>query len=78
MEGVRKGVVRGFEGELIVNLGGASLGVLLTSDMDVQDFTSVTAVMIAILIIGIIVDGLFTKADLAIRNRRGLLDQAVT
>jgi NitT/TauT family transport system permease protein len=63
-------------GELIVNLSGASLGVLLTSDQDVQDFTSVTAVMIAILIIGIIVDGLFAKADLVIRNRRGLLDQA--
>jgi NitT/TauT family transport system permease protein len=64
-------------GELIVNLSGASLGVLLTSDQDVQDFTSVTAVMIAILIIGIIVDGLFTQADLAIRNRRGLLDPAL-
>jgi NitT/TauT family transport system permease protein len=64
-------------GELIVNLSGASLGVLLTSDQDVQDFTSVTAVMIAILIIGIVVDGLFTQADLAIRNRRGLLDPAL-
>jgi NitT/TauT family transport system permease protein len=64
-------------GELIVNLSGASLGVLLTSDQDVQDFTSVTAVMIAILIIGIVVDGVFTQADLAIRNRRGLLDPAL-
>jgi NitT/TauT family transport system permease protein len=64
-------------GELIVNLSGASLGVLLTSDQDVQDFTSVTAVMIAILIIGIVADGLFTQADLAIRNRRGLLDPAL-
>jgi sulfonate transport system permease protein len=62
-------------GELIVNLGGASLGVLLTSDQDLQDFTSMIGVMIVILIIGIIVDGLFSKADLTIRNRRGLLDQ---
>jgi NitT/TauT family transport system permease protein len=64
-------------GELIVNLGGASLGVLLTSDQDLQDFTSMTGVMIVILIIGIIVDGLFSKADLTLRSRRGLLDQAV-
>jgi NitT/TauT family transport system permease protein len=62
-------------GELIVNLGGASLGVLLNSDQQALDFTSVTAVMIAILIIGIIVDGLFSKADLTLRSRRGLLDQ---
>jgi len=34
--------------------------------------------MIVILIIGIIVDGLFSKADLAIRNRWGLLDPALT
>lgn len=64
-------------GELLVNLGGPSLGVLLTSDQDLQDFKSMIGVMIVILIIGIIVDGLFTKADLAIRNRRGLLDPAL-
>jgi hypothetical protein len=29
------------------------------------------SVMIVILIIGIVVDGLFTKLDLPIRNRRG-------
>jgi hypothetical protein len=32
--------------------------------------------MIVILLIGVIVDGLFAKLDLTIRNRRGLLDQA--
>jgi NitT/TauT family transport system permease protein len=64
-------------GELLVNLGGASLGVLLNTDQDLQDFKSMIGVMIVILIIGIIVDGLFAKADLAIRNRRGLLDPAL-
>jgi NitT/TauT family transport system permease protein len=63
-------------GELIVNIGGASLGVLLNDDQDLQLYTSMIGVMIVILIIGIIVDGLFAKADLTIRNRRGLLDQA--
>jgi hypothetical protein len=33
-------------------------------------------VMIVILIIGVVVGGLFTKADVAIRNRRGLIDAA--
>jgi NitT/TauT family transport system permease protein len=63
-------------GELIVQIPGtASLGVLLNGDQDQLDFASTISVMIVILIIGIVVDGLFTKADLAIRNRRGLLDQ---
>jgi hypothetical protein len=31
-----------------------------------------------ILVIGIVVDTLFTKLDLAIRRRRGLLDPAAT
>jgi NitT/TauT family transport system permease protein len=64
-------------GELIVNLGGVSLGVLLSTDQDQLDLASVISVMIVILIIGIVVDGLFSKADLAIRNRRGLLDPAL-
>ena len=65
-------------GELVVPLAGASLGVLLNTYQQALDFTSVVAVMIVILIIGIIVDGLFSKADLAIRNRWGLLDPALT
>lgn len=65
-------------GELVVPIAGASLGVLLSTDQDQLDMASTISVMIVILILGIIVDGLFTKADLAIRNRRGLLDPAVT
>jgi NitT/TauT family transport system permease protein len=64
-------------GELVVNLGGASLGVLLSTDQDQLDLGSAISVMIVILIIGIVVDGLFAKLDLAIRNRRGLLDPAM-
>ncbi len=65
-------------GELVVQIPGvASLGVLLNSDQDQLDMASTISVMIVILIIGIVVDGLFSKADLAIRNRRGLLDPAL-
>jgi NitT/TauT family transport system permease protein len=64
-------------GELVVPLAGASLGVLLNSDQQAIDLSSAVSVMIVILIIGIVVDGLFTKADMAIRNRRGLLDPAL-
>jgi NitT/TauT family transport system permease protein len=64
-------------GELLVVLGGASLGGLLNDDQQNQDMASVISVMIVILFIGIVVDGVFTKLDLAIRNRRGLLDPAV-
>jgi NitT/TauT family transport system permease protein len=64
-------------GELVVPLAGASLGVLLNTDQQSLDLSSAISVMIVILIIGIVVDGLFTKADLAIRHRRGLLDPAL-
>jgi len=65
-------------GELVVQIAGSlSLGVLLNGDQQQLDLTSAISVMIAILVIGVVVDGLFTKADLAIRNRRGLLDPAV-
>jgi NitT/TauT family transport system permease protein len=63
-------------GELVVSIAGASLGVLLSTDQDQLDLAGAISVMIVILIIGIVVDGLFTQADLAIRNRRGLLDPA--
>jgi NitT/TauT family transport system permease protein len=64
-------------GEIVVQVAGvSSLGVLLEGDQESQDLTSAISVMIVILIIGVVVDGLFTKADLALRNRRGLLDQA--
>ena len=46
--------------------------------MDQQnlDFTSVSSLMIVILVIGIVVDALFSQADRTIRRRRGLLDAA--
>ena len=65
-------------GELVVPIAGASLGVLLNADQDSLDLSSAISVMIIILIIGIVVDGLFAKADLAIRNKRGLLDPALS
>jgi len=48
--------------------------VLLNTNESLQDFTGVTAIIIVILVIGIVVDMLFTKADTALRRRRGLLD----
>jgi NitT/TauT family transport system permease protein len=67
------------QGELVVQIAGSlSLGVLLQGDQSQLDLTSAISVMIVILIIGVVVDGLFGKAELAIRNRRGLLDPAVT
>jgi len=65
-------------GELVVQIAGSlSLGVLLQGDQEQQDLTSAISVMIVILILGVLVDGLFTKVDLTIRNRRGLLDPAL-
>jgi NitT/TauT family transport system permease protein len=66
-------------GELLVLVAGSSsLGILLNNDQDQQDLTSAISVMIVILIIGVVVDGVFTKLDLTIRNRRGLLDPAIS
>ena len=62
-------------GELVVSIvGPPGLGVLLNTNESLQDFTGVTAIIIVILVIGIVVDMLFTKADTALRRRRGLLD----
>jgi NitT/TauT family transport system permease protein len=66
-------------GELLVLiLGQPSLGVLLNNDQNLQDFAGVGSIVIVILVIGILVDTLFTKADLAIRRRRGLLAPGTT
>ncbi len=66
-------------GELVVSIvGPPGLGVLLNTDESVQDFRGVTSIIIVILILGIVVDMIFTKADLAIRRRRGLLDPSVS
>jgi NitT/TauT family transport system permease protein len=64
-------------GELIVQIiGQFSIGQQLSVDQSNLDFTGATATIIVILIIGIVVDTLFTKLDLGIRKRRGLLDPA--
>jgi NitT/TauT family transport system permease protein len=64
-------------GELVVSIvGPPGLGVLLNTNESLQDFTGVTAIIIVILVIGIVVDMLFSKADTALRRRRGLLDPA--
>jgi NitT/TauT family transport system permease protein len=66
-------------GELIVQIiGQFSIGQQLSVDQSNLDFTGATATIIVILIIGIVVDTLFTKLDLGIRKRRGLLDPATT
>ena len=60
-------------GELLVIIANQpSLGVLLSTDQDQSDMPSATAVIIVILILGIIVHGLFSLADRAIRTRWGL------
>jgi NitT/TauT family transport system permease protein len=64
-------------GELVVAIiGTPGLGVLMNTYTSLQDFAGVTSIIIVILIIGIVVDGVFTKADTALRRRRGLLDPA--
>jgi len=62
-------------GELLVILIGQppSLGVLLNTAQDNQDLAGAIAIMIVILVIGIVVDMIFTKADLIVRRRRGLI-----
>ena len=63
---------------LVIILGQPSIGVLLSNYQDQTDMTGAISIMIVILVIGIVVDTLFTKADLAIRRRRGLLPPATT
>lgn len=63
-------------GELLVNLAGRSLGANLVYAREVSDASGLMAIMIVILMIGILVDGLFGRADRAIRTRWGLIDVA--
>jgi NitT/TauT family transport system permease protein len=65
-------------GELVVSIiGQFSIGQQLDVDQQNLDFAGATSMIIVILIIGIVVDTLFTKADRTIRRRRGLLDNAL-
>jgi NitT/TauT family transport system permease protein len=60
-------------GELLVQVPNMpSIGVLLNTDQDQLDFADATAIIIVILILGVLVDSVFTKADRAIRSRWGI------
>jgi NitT/TauT family transport system permease protein len=66
-------------GELLVLIvGHVSLGVLLSTAQENQDLSGAISIMIVILVIGIVVDMIFSKIDLTVRRRRGLLDSAAT
>jgi NitT/TauT family transport system permease protein len=57
-------------------IGQISIGQQLSVDQQNLDFAGASSMIIVILVIGIAVDTLFTKLDLAIRRGRGLLDTA--
>ena len=60
--------------ELFVSIiGQVSIGQQLDVDQQNLDFVGASSMIVVILVIGIVVDTLFTKADLAIRRRRGLV-----
>jgi sulfonate transport system permease protein len=62
-------------GELLVIIANQpSLGVLLSTYQDQADVESATAIIIVILVIGIVVDSLFGRADGAIRGRWGVTE----
>ncbi len=64
-------------GELIVIVTNtASIGVLLENAQNLSDMPAAIAIMIVILILGIIIDALFTHLDKGIRRRWGLIDAA--
>jgi sulfonate transport system permease protein len=58
---------------LVIIVGHLSLGILLNNAQDNQDLTGAISIMIVILVIGIVVDAVFSKTDRAVRRRRGLL-----
>ncbi|HEV3292590.1 MAG TPA: ABC transporter permease [Streptosporangiaceae bacterium] len=61
---------------LVIILGQPSIGVLLSTDQDQADMTGAISIMIVILVLGIAVDMIFTRVDITIRRRRGMLDPA--
>ena len=62
---------------LVIIIGQPSIGALLNAFQDQTDMASAIAIMIVILVLGLIVDALFTKADAMIRRRRGMTDPAL-
>jgi NitT/TauT family transport system permease protein len=63
---------------LVIILGQPSIGALLSTYQDQSDMAGAIAIMIVILILGLMVDGIFTRMDTNIRRRRGMLDPAAT
>jgi NitT/TauT family transport system permease protein len=61
---------------LVIILGQPSIGVLLSTDQDQSDMAGAISIMIVILVLGIVVDMVFTRVDSTIRRRRGMLDPA--
>jgi NitT/TauT family transport system permease protein len=60
--------------ELFVSIiGSISIGQQLAVDQQNLDFTGASSIIIVILVIGVVVDTVFSKIDLTIRRRRGLL-----
>jgi NitT/TauT family transport system permease protein len=62
---------------LVIIIGQPSIGALLNAFQDQTDMTSAIAIMIVILVLGLIVDAIFTKADAMLRSRRGMTDPAM-
>ena len=62
---------------LVIIIGQPSIGALLNAFQDQTDMASAIAIIIVILVLGIIIDTLFTKVDAVIRRRRGMTDPAV-
>jgi NitT/TauT family transport system permease protein len=64
-------------GELLVIIfNQPSIGALLSSAQDQADMPTAIALMIVILVLGIVIDMVFSKADAVIRRRRGMTDPA--
>jgi len=61
---------------LVIILGQPSIGVLLNNYQDQADMAGAISIMIVILVLGLGVDTIFTRADIVIRRRRGMLDPA--
>jgi NitT/TauT family transport system permease protein len=61
---------------LVIILNQPSIGALLSAAQDQSDMATAIAIMIVILVLGIIIDMLFSKADAVIRRRRGMTDPA--
>ena len=63
---------------LVIIMGQPSIGVLLSTFQDQSAMASTISIMIVILVLGIVVDTIFTRIDISIRRRRGMLDPAVS